>query len=278
VKCRHCLSRKVTEHGVRRNKYGCKQRFLCHRCKRTFVVNDGFLKRKFSPETVTEAIDLWSRGLSLRQIKYHLEQHKNVSVSHVTILLWLREYGILLKTYTDSLKPDLKGKWQADELVHYFSKQHNWLWNVMHKDKKYIVESRYSVFRHQKIADRVFEEARKKGIPEEVQTDGLPNYPHAIRNAFGEETKHIRHSNLQSKRNMNTVERLQGTCRDRLRVTRGFYSVKTGQQLWTILPIFYNYIKPHRTLGGKTPAEACGVNIDRNGNVWKNLIEQSVSV
>lgn len=139
--------------------------------------------------------------------------------------MWLREYGSLLKAYTDSLKPDLKGKWQADELVHYFSKRHNWLWNVMHKDKKYLVESKYSIFRHQKIADRLFEEARKKGTPEEVQTDGLPNYPHAIRNAFGEETKHIRHSNLQSKRNMNTVERLQGTCRDRLRVTRGFDSV-----------------------------------------------------
>lgn len=277
IKCRFCLSRKVVEHGVRRNKYVCKQRYLCKRCGRTFVINDGFINKKFPPDIITISLDLWNRGLSLRQIKYHMKQHHNININHVTILNWLRYYGHQVKNYTDKLEPDLKGNWQADELVHYFKKRHNWLWNVMHKEKKYLIASRYSMFRHQLIANKVFSEAKEKGTPNEIQTDGLPDYPGAIKKHYGDDVRHVRHSGLNSKANMNTVERMQNTCRDRLKTTRGFSSIKTAQQLWNCWYVFYNYIRPHMSLG-ITPAQACGINLDLNGNKWKELIKASVNI
>jgi putative transposase len=266
------------EYGVRRNKHTCKQRYLCKKCCKTFVINNGFLNRKFSPEIVTLSLDLWSRGLSLRQIKQHIKQHHGVEVSHVTVLTWLRYYGGMIKEYTQKKKLDLGGEWQADEMAHYFKKHHNWLWNIIHRDKKFLITSKYSMFRNQNVANKVFIEASKMGIPKEVQTDGLMNYPSAIRRGLGGNVSHMRHAGLKSKRHMNIVERQQGTCRDRVRITRGFHSVRSAQNIWDCWTVFYNYVRPHMSLGGITPAEACGSDIELDENKWMGLIEASVKL
>jgi putative transposase len=45
----------------------------------------------------------------------------------------------------------------------------------------------------------------------------------------------------------------------------------------SVLPgyqIYHNYMRPHEGLGGKTPAEKCGIKIEGD-NKWKTLIEHS---
>jgi hypothetical protein len=39
--------------------------------------------------------------------------------------------------------------------------------------------------------------------------------------------------------------------------------------------IYYNFIRPHSALDGKTPAEAAGIGIGGE-NKWKRLIQKSV--
>ena len=38
--------------------------------------------------------------------------------------------------------------------------------------------------------------------------------------------------------------------------------------------IYHNYVRPHMGLDGKTPAEACGIEIKGN-NKWKTLIQNA---
>lgn len=60
--------------------------------------------------------------------------------------------------------------------------------------------------------------------------------------------------------NNNTMERANGEVRDREKVMRGLKVKDTS-----VLPgyqIFHNYIRPHQALKGKTPAEACGINVE----------------
>jgi hypothetical protein len=58
--------------------------------------------------------------------------------------------------------------------------------------------------------------------------------------------------------NNNRVERLNGTLRERVKVQR-------GQR------IYYNFVKPHRALDGKTPAEKAGI---KGKNKWLSLIRE----
>jgi hypothetical protein len=38
--------------------------------------------------------------------------------------------------------------------------------------------------------------------------------------------------------------------------------------------LFHNYFRPHEALNGKTPAEACGIQIEGK-NKWKTLIQNA---
>jgi len=68
------------------------------------------------------------------------------------------------------------------------------------------------------------------------------------------------------------MKRLNGEIRDREKVMRGLQRKDTpilkGYQ------IFHNFVRPHMGLTGKTPAEACGIEI-RGKNKWMTLIQNA---
>ena len=72
-------------------------------------------------------------------------------------------------------------------------------------------------------------------------------------------TEHIRHIRLQTDYNNNKMERMNGEIRDREKVMRGLERkdspILTGYQL------FHNYIRPHKALDYKTPAEMAGIKV-----------------
>lgn len=77
---------------------------------------------------------------------------------------------------------------------------------------------------------------------------------------------------LDGDMNNNTMERSNGEVRDREKVMRGLKVKDTP-----ILPgyqIFHNYIRPHQSLNGKTPSEACSITIEGN-NKWITLIQNA---
>ena len=71
--------------------------------------------------------------------------------------------------------------------------------------------------------------------------------------------------------NNNRIERLNGTLRERVKVSRGWKSGKTpiaeGQR------IHYNFVKPHMALEGKTPAENAGLEVKG----WRDLIAKAIT-
>jgi transposase-like protein len=91
-------------------------------------------------------------------------------------------------------------------------------------------------------------------------TDGLHSYWHAVNKEFPTntcETEHIWNVGLQHHTNSNHVERLHGTIREREKTMRGLKIDSTpiveGHRL------YYNFIKPHKGLDGKTPSEEAGI-------------------
>lgn len=70
------------------------------------------------------------------------------------------------------------------------------------------------------------------------------------------------------------LERLNGTLRERVKVQRGWKSMKTkiaeGQRL------HYNFVKPHAALEGQTPAQVAGVGI-QGDNKWLAMLKASLT-
>lgn len=55
---------------------------------------------KNKAETITLALDLYYKGLSLRKVCDHLKNFYGVRVTHPTILSWIRKYVETIKNYT----------------------------------------------------------------------------------------------------------------------------------------------------------------------------------
>lgn len=50
---------------------------------------------------------------------------------------------------------------------------------------------------------------------------------------------------------------------------------KTDTSIREGFDIYYNFIRPHQALDGKTPAEKAGMQLNLNGNKWLQLIKNT---
>ena len=65
---------------------------------------------------------------------------------------------------------------------------------------------------------------------------------------------------------------MNGEVRDREKVMRGLKRKRTP--ILSDYQIYHNFIRPHESLNGKTPAEACGIKVEGE-NKWKTLIQNA---
>ena len=277
--CKFCRSTEIMKYGRKTKQF--KQRYYCKACQRTFMPDSITRKMWFNPQVVTMTLDLYYKGISLRGIQDHLNQIFNVQLnSHATILNWIKKYEGLIGDYVKTLKPELGKQWHVDEMKVKFGGSWKWLWNVMDKETRFLLASNITEQREVEDAREVFalaKEIAKGQKPQRIVTDGLPAYKKAFNKEFYTmrypRTEHISHIHLTGGMNNNIVERLHGTKRDREKTFRGLKTDETP-----IIPmqdIYYNFVKPHLALKGKTPAEKSGIGIaDRNK--WLGIIRKSI--
>jgi len=68
------------------------------------------------------------------------------------------------------------------------------------------------------------------------------------------------------------MERINGEIRDRYKTMRGLKIKETP--ILQGMQIFHYYIRRHEDLNGRTPAKACGIEI-QGDNKWITLIENA---
>jgi hypothetical protein len=73
-------------------------------------------------------------------------------------------------------------------------------------------------------------------------------------------TQHIRDIRFDGTVHNNKMERINGETRDREKTIRGLK--RTDTPILTGYQLFHNYVRPHDSLNGATPAEKCGIKIE----------------
>lgn len=279
VACKHCGDTNVVRNGFK----SAKQEYRCRAepCRRAFVLNEGFARLKGEPKVVCLALDLYFKGNSLRQITDTLNQFFGLKVAHMTVYRWMQRYVALINEYASSLEPWVGDKWHADEVFTKFSGKMEYLWHVMDADTRYLLVSKVTKQRNDEDARSVLASARNLAgkSPSEIVTDGLPAYNAGVKEFRG--TKHIREIHISKPQRFphnNKVERLNGTVRARQKPARGLK--KATGPLTAGQAAYYNLVRLHSALDGRTPGEVAGLGLarERQESRWAALVKQAVKM
>ncbi|PIX27538.1 MAG: hypothetical protein COZ67_01775 [Chloroflexi bacterium CG_4_8_14_3_um_filter_45_15] len=114
-------------------------------------------------------------------------------------------------------------------------------------------------------------QSRVVGTPKEIVSDGLAAYPDAVWQVFGADSTHIRAKGLTAGINTNIIERFQGTVKERTKVMRGLKGMESAKIISEGFSIHYNFLRPHMTLKGKTPATVAGLKLPFK--TWIELVD-----
>jgi len=280
--CTHCGSENYTKYGKKNG----KQVFMCKDCNKRFVDNLYFERLKVEPKIICVTLDLYFKGISFRKISNHLKQFYNLNIHFTTLYHWIRKYIIIMDEYVRQFKPSLSDMWNVDEMMVSVNGDWFYLWNVIDDATRFHLASVISRERTISDARNVLSTAKKRSYgkcPQFIITDGLKSYIKAVKDEFHtvkRETIHIGNAGIRGRKNKeeyfdnNLVERLHGTIRERNKTQRGLkdeYSVFVrGHQL------YYNFIRPHESLQGYTPAEIADIDLGLKDNKWENLLIKSI--
>lgn len=236
-----------------------------------------------NPKIITLAFDLYFKGLSLRKIRDTLNQFFGVKIHHETIRRWLEKFSISMDNYVKQFKPKVSDVWHADEQMVKVKGKWMWSWNCLDEETRFLIANSITENRYVNDARQVFQNAKESvnTNPEFVVTDGLNAYNKAIKQEFGARgrekdlVKHVRLDTIRKRPNNNLIERYHSTFRERDKVMRGFKSKATAKELTNGFNIYYNFIRPHMSLG-MTPAQASGIDLQLDRNKWLSLLHRSL--
>ncbi|MGP8125425.1 MAG: DDE-type integrase/transposase/recombinase [Nitrososphaerales archaeon] len=275
--CPSCKSENVVKHGVRHNDAGDIQRFFCKDCRKWFVVNLGFEGMRATPQAITQAMQLYFSGESLRSVQKFLRL-AGVNVSHVSVYKWIGKYVGLMEKYLDRLTPNVSDTWRADEIFVKFRGNMKFVFAMMDDETRFWIAKQVTDTKFTADVQPLFAEGKRVAgkSPMTLITDGGMHFTKPFKKEFyhsyAPQAKHIRDIRISGAVHNNKMERLNGELRDREKVMRGLKKVDTP--ILTGYQLYHNYIRPHEALGGETPADRAGIKV-QGKNKWLTIIQNA---
>nr|WP_319373878.1 IS6 family transposase [uncultured Methanobacterium sp.] len=273
--CKNCGSSQIVKNGKVNN----QQRYKCKECGKQFINNDNFARMRNKKHIIAVSMDLYYDGLSVRKIQRQISYLFKVKVSQVTIHNWITKYSVLVKEYVDTLKADLSDVWHTDETAIKIKGQQKWFWEIIDAETRFMVAEHLSNTRTIKDSTKLFMDARNRALqkPKIIYADGCFAYRKGFKKAFYSNKRCnrvdlVQNVGINGRVHQNKVERLHGTLKDMLRARRGMDNYEKTEAMLDGWFVYYNFLRPHSALGGKTPAEAAGINLDLD-NRWESLID-----
>jgi len=156
--------------------------------------------------------------------------------------------------------------------------------NAIDVKNRFLICPNYAKHRSQNEIKNVLLDVKSKSNNIKViQTDGLTAYTNIVKKSFGYDNKLRRYkvehkvkTQLKNEGFNILVERLHNSIRQRTQNFRGFHgSVSSANNLMKGYEIYYNFIRKHEALKGKTPSDLATDLKFESENRWLELISLS---
>ncbi len=253
------------------------QRYLCKNCNHKFYETGSSLPRmRNDTKVIVASLNLHNGGLSMRKVIEQVENIFEGDLSQSTVHYCIHKYARLVKSYVDTLKPELSGKYHHDETGIKVGGEDRYFWETIDEDTRFVIANLLTESRSSEDALKVFRQALEKQRPNTLYTDGSFAYDEAYNKVFNSRVKAlrvewVRNVGINARKTNNIVERLHGTFKDGTKPMRGLKNDESSQELLDGYIINYNFCRKHSVVNA-TPAEKAGLQEVKG---WKQLIEKS---
>jgi putative transposase len=251
TQCKFCGSKRIVRFGH----YKYVQRWWCKDCKRKFVHNDALPGMKTPAIQVASALSSFYEGTPIRGIRRNIDQTFGNYPQNAAIYAWIQRFTQVAIDTAKDYHPTVGDIWVADETVLKIEGKNVWFWDILDSDTRYLLASHISTTRTTRDAKALMEKAAERAgkAPKMVITDKLRAYLDGIELAFGAETRHRQAKKLVTSGGTQLIERFHGTLKARTEIMKGLKTRKSAQLILNGWLVFYNYLRPHEGLGGKSP-------------------------
>ena len=105
INCPECKSQETIKWCKRKTENrGLIQRYKCKSCNSYFILDDGFFRIRNTPQKITQAVDLFYRGVSTRKVQEHLAIFHPHNASNVSVYNRVVKYAKMISKFTNRLK------------------------------------------------------------------------------------------------------------------------------------------------------------------------------
>jgi putative transposase len=224
--CKYCGSTNVVRYG----RANAVQYWWCKDCKRKFADNDALAEMKTPIMQIGSALSMYYRGVSIDEIRGHLDQQYNNCPSSSTIYDWICRFKTEAINKAREYKPNVGDVWVADETMVDVGGNRVWFWDLIDIKTRFLLASHMSFQRTTRYAQGLVEKGAERAgrVPKVIIIDKLYAYLDGIELAFGADTKHIQSREFSVQPNTNIIERFHGTLKSRTKVMRGLKTPETA--------------------------------------------------
>ncbi len=275
ITCKNCGSTDVVKVGF----HGGVQRYLCKSCGRKFKADDSPFHMKVSAGHISSALAMYYTGSSITDIRNHIRQETGYYPSKSVVFDWIEKYTDQATEHFRQYRPKVGDRWIADETMIDLDKGKKvWFWDIIDANTRFLLASRVSISRTTKDAKALIQDAVKRAgkPPKMIITDKMKSYPDGIFTALGGATEHLQSSPFKiASESTSKIERFHETLKERTKVMKAFRDIETLITFAGGFLVYYNFLKPHEALKGKTPAEKAKVRY--TAKTWVDLVSAPVA-
>ncbi|HUM43851.1 MAG TPA: DDE-type integrase/transposase/recombinase, partial [Fervidobacterium sp.] len=164
-------------------------------------------------------------------------------------------------------------EWHFDETYIKIAGKDYYLWLAFDAETRLVLDFNLSPMRDSASAHSLLSNCRRKfGQPRSaVISDRYYAYQQPA-SLFFPNAKHIRVEDFDDLINNNVLEAFNGQFKAWYKPKRGFNSFESANRLIATYIFFYNFIRPHSSLNGLTPAQVAGVNYSEKERLFWLLV------
>ncbi len=178
---------------------------------------------------------------SFRNIALILRVTNNIKVSHTTIANWCRKFAPLFNNLSLELMP----------LMNFDS------------ETRFVLGFHLSPYRDSAQAFTIFNSVKGIGKVSSIVSDRYSAYKVPAKSVFDSDIKHIRVESFKDDISNNLIESFHHQFKAWYKTKQGFNSFDSANNLISMFVFFYNFVRPHSSLSGLTPAQVVGLSLTK---------------